>query len=212
MRRWVAIVAILFVSACGTSGGNNSYGPSDIAVQSADLPKGLQRCDGSGDIEAFLTAIKTKDPTTYQSTKSEWDAAKTHGATKAQVTFYTDSKEHCAAIQNSANSDLAQANYPVVINFVIQFKDEATAAKGYTTESIFGFSESTIATGNPAGVIKGTDTGLTKNSISLTVALGNQSFYVAVWQNKQYMIILGVLNLDLAQSKKIATNENSRIK
>ena len=163
-------------------------------------------------MDAFLNSAKTKDPTTYQSTKAEWDSAKTHGATKAQVTFYTDSKDHCNAIQNAANSDLASSTYPVVINFVIQFKDEATAAKGYTTEGIFGFSESTISSGNPAGVIKGTDTGLTKNSIALTLALGNQSFYVAVWQNKVYMIILGVLNIDLAQSKKIATNENSRIK
>ena len=211
MRRWLALLTILMVAACGSS-SSTGVGPADVAVQSVDLPKGLVRCDGSGDIDSFLNAAKTKDPTTYQSTKAEWDAAKSHGATKAQVTFYADSKEHCAAIQNAGNSDLASANYPVVINFVIQFKDETTAAKGYTTESIFGFSESTISAGNPAGVTKGTNTGLTKNSIALTVALGNQSFYVAVWQNKAYMIILGVLNVDLAQSKKIATNENSRIK
>jgi hypothetical protein len=211
MHRWVAVLAILIVAACGSS-GSSGVGPADVAVQSADLPKGLQRCDGSGDIDSFLNTAKTKDPATYKSTKAEWDSAKTHGATKAQVTFYTDSKDHCAAIQNAGNTDLAQATYPVVINFVIQFKDEGTAAKGYTTESIFGFSESTISAGNPAGVTKGTNTGLTKNSIALTVALGNQSFYVAVWQNRAYMIILGVLNVDLAQSKKIATNENSRIK
>ena len=58
----------------------------------------------------------------------------------------------------------------------------------------------------------GTDTGLSKNSVALTIAIGNQSFYVAVWQNKAFMVTLGVLNVDLTASKKIATNENSRIK
>lgn len=62
-----------------------------------------------------------------------------------------------------------------------------------------------------AGVVKGTDTGLSKNSVALTLAIGNQSFYVAVWQNKAFMVILAVINVDTAQSKKIATNVNGRI-
>jgi hypothetical protein len=128
------------------------------------------------------------------------------------VVFYSDKTADCANIQNSSNGDLASATYPLVINFVIQFKDQTTAAKGYTTESIFGFSESTISSTGGTGVVKGAATGLTANSITLTIAIGNQSFYVAVWQNKTFMVILGVLNIDLAQSKKIATNENGRIK
>jgi hypothetical protein len=210
MRRWIAIASLLIVAACGGSNGAG-VGPADVAVQSSDLPKNMVKCDGSGDIDTFLNAMKTKDPTTYQSTKTEWDAAKTHGATSAVVVFYSDKKDDCASIQNAGNANLASASYPLVINFVIQFKDQASAEKGYTTESIFGFSESTIAAAG-AGVIKGTDTGLSKNSIALTIAIGNQSFYVAVWQNNTFMVILGVLNIDLAASKKIATNENGRIK
>jgi hypothetical protein len=211
MRRWIAIASLLVVAACGGSNATGSVGPADVAVQSSDLPKNMVKCDGSGDIDTFLNSAKTKDPSTYQSTKAEWDSAKTHGATSAVVVFYSDKKADCASIQNAGNSDLASATYPLVINFVIQFKDQASAEKGYTTESIFGFSESSIATGS-AGVVKGTDTGLTKNSIALTLAIGNQSFYVAVWQNKTFMVILGVLNIDLTASKKIAANENSRIR
>ena len=210
MRTWIAIASLLLVAAC-SSPNAAGVGPADVAVQSSDLPKSMVKCDASGDIDSFLNAVKAKDPTTYQSTKSEWDAAKTHGATSAVVVFYSDKTADCASIQDAGNSNLGSATYPLVINFVIQFKDEASAAKGYTTESIFGFSESSIAAGG-AGVIKGTDTGLTANSIALTIAIGTQSFYVAVWQNKSFMVILGVLNIDLAASKKIATNENSRIK
>jgi hypothetical protein len=205
-----ALISVMVVAACGNS-TSTATGPADIAVQQGDLPKTLVRCDGSGDIDSFLNFVKSKDPTTYQSTKQEWDSAKSHGATAAQVVFYSDKKDDCAAIQNSANSSLASATFPLVINFVIQFKDEDSAAKGYSTESIFGFSESTLASSGATSVIKGKDTGLSDNSISLNIAIGNQSFYVAVWQKKTFMVILGVLNVDLAASKKIATNENGRI-
>jgi hypothetical protein len=207
----LAAMAVLMLAACGSS-GSASFGPSDVAVKSGDLPKALVRCDGSGDMDTFLNSVKTKDPSTYQSTKTEWDDAKTNGATSAVVVFYADSKDHCASIQNSNNNDIGSATYPFVINFVIQFKDQTTAEKGYTTESIFGFSESTLSQSGGSGVIKGTDTGLTKNSIALSVAIGSQSFYVAVWQNKAFMVILGVLNVDLAQAKKMSTTVNGRIK
>ena len=209
MRRWIALAALVVVTAC-TQSSAAATGVADVAVQSGDLPKGVQKCSVSGDIDSFLNAVKSKDPNTYKSTKSEWDNAKSHGATAAEVVFYTDSKAHCDSITNSGNGDLASATYPIVINFVIKFKDQTSAEQGYTTESIFGFSESTISAA--AGVTKGTDTGLGNNSITLLIAIANQSFFVAVWQNKTFMVILAVINIDSAQAKKIASNENSRIK
>ena len=211
MRTGLAVAMLVVVSACAAS-TPGSVGAADIAVQQSDLPKNLVKCDGSGSMDTFLNSVKDKDPSTYQSTKSEWDAAKSHGATEAQVVFYSDKKQDCASIQNAGNGDLASATFPLVINFVIQFKDEASAEKGYSTESIFGFSESTLSSSGGTGVVKGKDTGLSPNSIALNIAIGNQSFYVAVWQNKAFMVILGVLNVDLAASKKIAMNENSRIR
>ena len=211
MRRWIALAAFVVVTACNQSSAA-VIGVADVAVQPGDLPKGVQKCSASGDIDSFLNSVKTKDPSTYASTKSEWDSAKTHGATSAEVVFYTDSKAHCDAIANSQNGDLAAAAYPIVINFVIKFKDQASAEKGYTTESIFGFSESAISSTAAAGLTKGTATGLGTNSITLLIAIGNQSFFVAVWQNKTFMVILAVINIETAQSKKVASNENSRIK
>jgi hypothetical protein len=211
VRYVLAVAAIAALAACSTP-AVAPPGPSDVAVQSSDVPKGVQKCDGSGSIDTFLNAMKTKDPKSYQSTSDEWNKAKSDGATAAAVVFYTDSKAHCAEITNSQNSNLASAAYPVVLNFVIQFKDEKSASQGYTTESIFGFSESSLTTSGVAGVVKGTATGLTKNSVALTLAIGNQSFYVAVWQNKAFMVILAVINVDVTQSKKIATNVNGRIK
>ena len=37
-------------------------------------------------------------------------------------------------------------------------------------------------------------------------------YYVAVWQNKAFMVILAILNIDPAAAKKAALAENARIK
>jgi len=205
------VVAVLLVSACASSTAAVT-GPGDVALQSKDVPGTLTRCPGSGDIDTFLNTIKTKDPSTYDQTNTEWQDAKSHGATSAQVVFFADSNDHCTTIQNSGNNDLGSATYPLVINFVVKFKDQATAQDGYANQSIFGFSESSLSASGGAGVVKGKDTGLTDNSIALTVAIGSQSFYFAVWQNKAFMVILGVLNISLDDSKKLANTVNGRIR
>jgi hypothetical protein len=199
-------------AACGSGSPISPSGPTaaSVAVQPADLPTDMKKCDLSGDIDSFLNKSKTKDPNTYNSTKTEWDSAKQKGATAAYTAFYTDSTAHCASIESNS-SDISSATYKLVVNFVIQFKDEASASKGYTSESIFGFSASSLKSGG-APVVEGTATGLTKNSIVLSISVANQSFYVAVWQNKTFMVILAILNIDTATCKKVAQAENARIK
>jgi len=213
LRRLLAgLAVVVMAAACGSGSPISPSGPTaaSVAVQPADLPTDMKKCDLSGDIDSFLNKSKTKDPNTYNSTKTEWDSAKQKGATAAYTAFYTDSTAHCASIESNS-SDISSATYKLVVNFVIQFKDEASASKGYTSESIFGFSASSLKSGG-APVVEGTATGLTKNSIVLSISVANQSFYVAVWQNKTFMVILAILNIDTATCKKVAQAENARIK
>ena len=213
LRRLLAgLAVVVMAAACGSGSPISPSGPTaaSVAVQAADLPSDMKKCDLSGDIDSFLNKSKTKDPNTYNSTKTEWDSAKQKGATAAYTAFYTDSTAHCASIESNS-SDISSATYKLVVNFVIQFKDEASASKGYTSESIFGFSASSLKSGG-APVVEGTATGLTKNSIVLSISVANQSFYVAVWQNKTFMVILAILNIDTATCKKVAQAENARIK
>ena len=170
----------------------------------------MHKCDLSGDIASFLTKSQAKDPNTYASTKSEWDAAQKQGAAAAYVAFYSDSTAHCKSLETNS-SDISTATYKLVVNFVIQFKDEASAGKGYTSESIFGFSASSLKSGGTP-IVEGTKTGLTPNSIVLSISVSNQSFYVAVWQNKAFMVILAILNIDSTICKKVALAENGRVK
>ena len=79
--------------ACGGSSPILPSGPTaaSISVQSADLPSDMKKCDLSGDIDSFLNKSKAKDPATYNTTKTEWDSAKSKGATAAYTAFYADS-------------------------------------------------------------------------------------------------------------------------
>jgi hypothetical protein len=182
-----------------------------VAVQQSDLPSGIVRCDLSGDINSFIQKEQTPDPTASKTMANNWEDAKKSGATAAFAALYTDSRSHCAAIKGST-ADLGAATYKLVVNFVVQFKDEKTAATGYTSDrTIFGFSASELRSAG-SGVLEGTKTGLTANSITLTQPVGNQFFYIAVWQNKAFMVILAILNVDATAAAKVATQENSRIK
>jgi hypothetical protein len=203
---------LLAVGACGPiGGGSGSSAPtaSSVALKLSDLPSGMNRCDLSGDINSYLKKIQTSDPTTYASTKTHWDDAQKGGATAAEVELYTDSAANCTKLATNS-AQMGSATYKLAVDFVFQFKDEASAVSGYSSDSIFGFSVKSLkSTQLPA--TEGTATGLGKNSIVLSVALSDQAVYLAVWQNKQFMSILGVFNIDAATDKKIAQAVNGRI-
>jgi hypothetical protein len=208
-RSITTLVALLMLAACGPLPSASVATASSVSVQPSDLSGGMHRCDVSGAIDTYLGNIKTKDPTTYATTKAQWDAAKSRGATAAQVVFYTDSAANCANVASKV-SGISAATYKLVVNFAIQFKDEASAATGYTTGSIFGIDRSTLKADN-APVKEGTATGLGANSIVLSTTIANQNFYIAVWQHKAFMVILGFINQDAATGQKVADAENKRI-
>lgn len=208
----VAIVLVMLaLAACGTS--NESPGPSaaGVAVQSSDLPSAMAKCDLTGDIGSFIQKEQTPDPAGAKSLSTDWQDAKAKGAAAAYVALYTDTHAHCAAIKGSA-ADLGAATYRLVVNFVVQYKNEKSAADAYKSgQPILGFNPNDLR-GGGGGVVEGTKTGLTANSIALTQPAGNQLFYIALWQNKAFVVILAILNVDANAARNVATRENSRIK
>jgi hypothetical protein len=204
------LLAAWMVASCSSPVGTTTPTASSVAVQATDIPNTMHRCSISGDINAYLDTLKTKDPATYTATKAEWADAQSKGATATQVAFYTDSAANCDTVAGAV-SNLSAAAYPLVVNFSVQFKDEASAANGYSSGKIFGIDRSMLKA-NSAPVVEGIKTGLGPNSVVLSTTVLNQSFYIAVWQNKAFMVILGIINLDSATGQKVATAENNRIK
>src|SRR4029077_516045 len=156
-----AIAMLVVLVACGNpigGSGTPAASASSVAVKVGDLPSGMHRCDLSGDINSYLKKIQTSDPTTYASTSTHWKDAQAGGATAADVEFYTDSTARCTGLESNG-SQIGSATYKLAVNFVFQFKDEASAASGYTSESIFGFSVSQLKT-SQIPVVEGAATGL----------------------------------------------------
>lgn len=205
----IALAAVLIVvAACGDTA---PAGPSaqSVSVQSKDLPKGMAKCDLTGGIDTFISREASPDPATSQAASTSWKDAQKNGAKAAYTAVYTDNSAHCAAIKSSS-TDISATSYPLVINFVVQYKDEPSAARAYAGETVFQFSSAKLRTGGQP-VVEGTGTGLGKNSIVLNAPVLSQTFYIAFWQNRGFLVILYVINLDSATGKRIATAQNSRI-
>jgi len=211
VRRFITLLIVALVSACGGT-SNAPAGPtaSTVAVQPSDVPKDMVRCDLSGDIQSFIQKEQGPDPSTSKSAANEWSQAQKNGATAGYAAIYTDSKSHCTDFASGRN-DPAAVPYRLVIDFVLEFKDTKSAANTYTNDAIFGVTASSLSA-SASTSIQGTKTGLTANSVVVSQTLSNQTFYIALWQNKSFDVFLAVLNLDAAAAKKIATSENSRIR
>lgn len=205
------LIVLITLVACGGSSAPSGPTASSVAVQQSDLPGGMTRCDLTGDIDNFIAREQTPDPQAAKTIADDWQQAKKDGATTAYAALYTDSSAHCDAIKGSG-ADLGAATYKLVVNFAVQYKDEKSATDAYKGQSpILGFNPNELRTGG-GGVVEGTKTGLTENSIALTQPAGNQLFYIAMWQNKSFLVILAVLNVDANAAKGVAVKENSRIK
>ena len=212
IRSLVAFVALMALAACGGS-SPIAQGPTvaTVSVQSGDLPKGMVKCSLTGDIDHLISAEQSPDPTTSKSMTTYWQDAQKAGATSAYVAIYADSNANCSTLKDPS-ADVSTAQYKLVVNFTVQYKDAKSAAAAFTNGKVFGFSPSELETGNPKDVLQGTQTGLTDHSIVLNTSIPPQSFYIAVWQNKTFLVILAILNVDAAASKNVALAQNSRIK
>lgn len=194
------------IAACGGSTqSQQAAAVANAAMKAGDLPAGMVRCDLTGDMGSFLDKEKSADPATYATVKADWSAAQKDGATAAYAAFFTDTGSHCTGFNP------AVATYPAAVNFVLQFKDEATAADGYANGSFFHYSVADLKSGG-LPVIEGPATGLTANSIVRVAYLTTQTWYIAIWQSKSFLVILAILNVDSTAAQKAAASENSRIK
>ena len=209
-RMGAAVLALLLLCACGGSPAA-PQGPTDssVAVQPADVPHGLVRCDFSGDIQSFIRIEQSSNPTNARSVSDQWAQLKQAGATTAYVVVYGHDAGQCAAFKTAA-SNPNTATSSVVLNFVVQFKDEKKAADAFASSSLFSISASELRSSHLA--VEGGKTGLTASSIVISQAISNQNFYIAFWQNRTFVIALVVENLDPATSQKIAVRENGRVK
>jgi hypothetical protein len=206
---WVLLAAI----ACSApsspvTGRPAGPTPKSVAVQKGDVPAGLQSCSESGEINSYLQKVKARNESTYAQVNDQWQKEKAAGATAGWVQVFAGSEDECGAL--SSGRSLQSNNPPrIVLNYVVQFKDEQSAAKDYDSE-VLGINPDDIQR-QGGTVVRGAGTGLGDNSTTGSISLFGIQLEFAVWQKKSFLVAVIGVGLTDAEAKKIYSNVNGRI-
>jgi hypothetical protein len=212
IRSLVGVCAVLLVACGGSSapGSPAAQGPPSaqkVAASDSDF-SGMQKCPESGSWDSYLKAEQTVDPTQYQTDKASWDDFKAAGADDSYIAVYAANTADCGKFASGTPSG------KVADVFAIRFKDSASASSNFKTNSKdFHLSDSDVANLKAAGgtIQQGAATGLGDNAISVSIALGGASVYVAFWQKKQFEVALFSFNLPTADGAAVTKKINERI-
>jgi hypothetical protein len=184
--------------------------PQSIAPQPGDV-SGLQRCGGSGDLEALLRDEKSNNPMAYDLNATEWEQWKNLGASDAYFVVYGRFASDCAALSVSGTGAPSGG---LIAALVVKFRSEAIAARVYGTNStLLGFGPKDIAFIKLVGgsVTTGSDTGLGPRSVIGSGSVAGATYYFAFWQNKVFASFLGAYDVASADARVTANNVNQRI-
>jgi hypothetical protein len=182
-----------------------------IALQPGDV-SGLERCSGSGDLEAVLRDQKSNNPTAYDLNATEWEQWRRQGASDAYFAVYGRTAGDCEAL-SAAGTGAPSGGLMVAL--VVKFKSEAIAAQTYEANStLLGFGPKDIAFIKLVGgsVMTGSDTGLGPRSVIGIGAVSGNTYYFAFWQNKVFDSFLVAYDLASADARGAANDVNQRIR
>src|SRR5450759_4157242 len=102
-RILLGLVVVLIVVGCQQP--NFAALPKPVTAQSIALQpgdvSGLQRCDGSGDLQTVLRKEKSNDQVGYSQNATEWEQWKTQGATEAYFAAYGKTSADCSSLSLS---------------------------------------------------------------------------------------------------------------
>jgi hypothetical protein len=212
IRLPVVAIAAFLLAACG--GGNGpSLGvtgpPSAKAVAASDSDfSGMTSCPESGSWDTYLKAEQTKDPSQYQTDKTNWDDSKAAGANDSYIAVYSASASDCGGF--GANTPTGKVAYV----FAVRYKDNSSASASYKAGSKqIHLSDSDLANIKAAGgtVQQGTATGLGDNSIVVSLDIAGASIYIAYWQKKQFEVAVVSYQLPSADAEAAAKKIDARI-
>ncbi len=182
-----------------------------IAPQPGDV-SGLQRCSGSGSVEAVLRDEKSNNPMAYDLNATEWAQWKSRGAFDAYFAVYGRTASDCDALSVSGTGAPSGG---LIAALIVKFKSEAIAARSYEANStLFGFGPRDIAFIKLVGgsVTTGLDTGLGPRSVIGSGSVAGSTYYFAFWQNKVFDSFLGAYDLGSAEARGAANSVNRRIR
>ena len=213
-RALVGLVIILTAVGCQPSDLTAKAKPAtaqSIAPQPSDV-SGLQRCSGSGDVEAVLRDEKSNNPGAYDLNATEWEQWKNRGAFDAYFAVYGRTASDCESLSVSGTGAPSGG---LVAALIVRFKTEAIAARTYGTNStLFGFGPKDIAFIRLVGgsITTGDGTGLEPRSVIGSGTAAGSTYYFAFWQNKVFDSYLGAYDVASVDAQGMANDVNKRIR
>jgi hypothetical protein len=210
----LGLVILLSLVGCQPPGLSVKEKPvtaQSIAPRPGDM-SGLQRCSGSGDVDAVLRSEKSNNPMAYDLNFTEWQQWKNLGASDAYFTVYGRTATDCDALSVSGTGAPTGG---LMTTLIVKFKTEAIAARTYGVNStLLGFGPKDIAFIKLVGgnVTTGSDTGLGPRSVIGSGSVAGATYYFAFWQNKVFDSFLGAYDVASADAQGAANNVNERIR
>ena len=210
MGRFRAILVLsVVIAACQTAAPQPVPTPTpspsphttvaDAVLQASDVPTGLNRCAGSGPIDAYITNLQTSAPTLASRLNDQWQSLRTLGADAAAIALFTSDDSACTA-------ELASVSKPKsAAGFVVTFGDEGEADRAWQS-GILGFVPP--APGElPPGLSRGTATGLGLSSWTFD----RTPVRLACWHRSVFVALVVLTNLDVPAFKAATTALDARL-
>jgi hypothetical protein len=212
IRLPVVAITVFLLAACGGGNGPSlgvSGPPSAQAIAANDSDfSGMTKCPESGSWDTYLKAEQTKDPSQYQTDKTNWDDEKSAGANDSYIAVYSASASDCGGFGSSTPTG------KVAYVFAIRYKDNSSASASYKAGSKqIHLSDSDLANIKAAGgtVQQGAATGLGDNSIVVSLDIASASIYIAYWQKKQFEVAVVSYQVPSADVEVAAKKIDARI-
>jgi hypothetical protein len=172
---------------------------TDAVLQSSEVPAGLSPCLGSGPIDVYITTLANADVNLAARVANQWQQLRIAGATSGAISLFASTPAACNA--ELATTSTAKA----IAAFVAQFADSGQADRAWES-GVFGFMPPTPGD-LPAGVIRGTGTGLGLSSWTYD----RPPARLASWHKAVFVALVVVTNLDAATFKTATTAIDARL-
>jgi hypothetical protein len=174
-----------------------------LSLAAADLPDGVQRCPQSGEIGAYMAAVKTTDPDTYTVTNDTWQRLQHAGAVAGWIVTFSDGPGCGAGLRGGTSGRNATS-------LVARFSDSSAAARGWRV-GILGVDNPDPAQGT-AGLLQGPATGLGPRAWIYDRVVSGRPVSLSFWQHSSFDLILLTSGLTADQAHAAAQSMDGRIR
>jgi hypothetical protein len=194
-------LALLPLAGCAGA-GPPPIPPAQIGLQGRDLPAGLSRCPGSGDVDAFARSLPAAGAPARDELLNAWKELQKQGATRAAVTVY-------AADPAACGTRLGSGPGTTVTSVVVAFEDDEAAAAAYQ-RGMLGFTTPS-EDADVQDMTRGVATGLGRNAWVVERSTAGRSVVVGLWERRAVLVLFMAVDEDPLHAKQALAAVDGRI-